>query len=197
MTVFPPKSLDDRGFTLIEMMMAVAVSGLALIGIYTVVNTQSQAYNAQNQVVDMQGNARTAIGLLSRDLRMAGYSPMQGVTINGITYDPANLLIQADLNGNGVATDPGEYIVYSYNANTLQVSRIVNSVGRNVFPNVQAFTVSYFDSTGTPTTTSANIRQVSVALTARTALPDPNWPANNGFRTFTLQVLVTPRNLGL
>ena len=40
----------------------------------------------------------------------------------------------------------------------------------------------------------ANIRQVQITITAKTAKPDPNYSANDGYRTYTLTSVVTLRN---
>jgi hypothetical protein len=45
------------------------------------------------------------------------------------------------------------------------------------------------------TTTEADIRQLSLSITARTAKPDPSYPTNGGYRTFTLSTTITPPNL--
>jgi hypothetical protein len=44
---------------------------------------------------------------------------------------------------------------------------------------------------------SANIRQVSISITARTAKPDPNYTSNGGYRTYTVTATITPPNLAL
>jgi len=53
------------------------------------------------------------------------------------------------------------------------------------------------DGAGTSTTTTANIRQIRITITARTATPDPRYSANGGYRTYRLTSLVTPKNLAL
>jgi hypothetical protein len=60
---------------------------------------------------------------------------------------------------------------------------------------IDVFTFQYLDESGTATTTSANIRQIQITITSRTAKSDPNYTSNGGYRTFTLTSLITPRNL--
>jgi type IV pilus assembly protein PilW len=186
---------NERGVTLIETMIALAAGAVVVGGLYVAFIFQTQIYRAQNQVVDMIGTAKAAMHILNKDLRIAGYSPMQGASVTGVTYNPTQLLLQEDLNGNGVTTDPGESIAYSYNAGGLQLVRSPNGRPTDTFLNIQGFTLSYLDATGAPTTVSTNIRQVVVSLTARTALPDPNWPTNQGYRTYAMQLTLVPRNL--
>lgn len=193
--VFQP--LNERGtVTVAELLAAVVMTAASMGALYSMMIAQNQVFSAQDRAVDMEQTARTIMTMISRELRMAGYNPVQGVSFNGIIYDLLQLRIQADLNGNGVRTDTNEDITYSFDAANLRLLRTApNSL--IVFQNIQAFTFSYLDSNGSPTTTSANIRQVLVRITARAARPDPAYPVNNGYRTLTLQSRVTPRDLGL
>ncbi|MBU2520759.1 MAG: hypothetical protein KKD50_00860, partial [Proteobacteria bacterium] len=70
--------------------------------------------------------------------------------------------------------------------------------GRQEFAlNIQTFTFSYLDSSGNATTTTSDIRQIEITITARTAEPDGNYTLNSGYRTYTLTSYITPRNLAL
>ncbi|MGH7168527.1 MAG: PilW family protein [Nitrospiraceae bacterium] len=188
--------LNERGtVTVAELLAAVVMTAASMGAMYSMMIAQNQVFSAQDRAVEMDQTARTIMNMISRDLRMAGYNPVQGISFNGITYDPVQLHIQADLNGNGVRTDTNEDITYSYDAANL---RLLRTAPNNliVFQNIQAFTFSYLDSNGSPTTTSADVRQVMVSITARAARPDPAYPVNNGYRTLTLASRVTPRDLG-
>ena len=189
--------LNERGtVTVAELLAAVVMTAASMGAMYSMMIAQNQVFSAQDHAVEMDQTARTIMTMISRELRMAGYNPVQGVSFNGITYDPVQLRIQADLNGNGVRTDTNEDITYSFDAANRRLLRTApNSL--IVFQNIQAFTFSYLDTSGNPTTNSADIRQVMVSVKARAANPDPTYPLNNGYRTSTLQSRVTPRGLGL
>ena len=64
---------NDRGLTLIELMIVLLVGGIIVAGIYRVFVAQSKAYIVQDQVVEVQQNIRAATEVLMKDLRMAGY----------------------------------------------------------------------------------------------------------------------------
>ena len=190
------QQLNERGtVTVAELLAAVVMTAASMGAMYSMMIAQNQVFSAQDRAVEMDQTARTIMTMISRDLRMAGYNPVRGISFNGITYDPVQLRIRADLNGNGVLTDTNEDITYSYDAANL---RLLRTAPNNliVFQNIQAFTFSYLDSSGSPTTTSADIRQVMVRIKARAAYRDPTYPENNGYRTLTLQSRVTPRDLG-
>lgn len=65
--------LNQKGITLIELLVAFAICGIVVGGIYRVFITQTKAYTIHDQVVEVQQNIRTAMEILLRDLRMAGY----------------------------------------------------------------------------------------------------------------------------
>jgi len=44
---------------------------------------------------------------------------------------------------------------------------------------------------------AANIRQVSIGITAITAKPDPNYTSNGGYRNYVVSATITPGNLAL
>jgi type IV pilus assembly protein PilW len=63
------------GFTLVELMVALAVSGIVMAAVTTAFLSQHNVYLTQGQVVEMQENARVAMNMLEMDLRSAGYDP--------------------------------------------------------------------------------------------------------------------------
>ena len=64
---------NNRGLTLIELLIVFLVGGIIVAGIYRVFVAQSRAYIVQDQVVEVQQNIRVATEVLMKDLRMAGY----------------------------------------------------------------------------------------------------------------------------
>jgi len=76
-----PYHKKNAGYTLIEIMIAMAVSGLVLGGIYQVYTNQMRTNNTQNQVVDMQQNIRVAMSFMERDIRIAGLDPTERGTV--------------------------------------------------------------------------------------------------------------------
>ena len=67
------KLKDTKGVTLIELLIAFVICGLVIAGIYRVFVAQTRAYTVQDQVVEVQQGIRSAMEILLRDLRMAGY----------------------------------------------------------------------------------------------------------------------------
>jgi type IV pilus assembly protein PilW len=187
---------NDRGHTLAEMSCAVVMSGFCMGAIGSMMKLQQEAFNTQDQIVVMEQTARTTMQMISRDMRMAGYNPARIAGLTGITYNPGQLRIQADLSGDGTVAQANEDITYVLNGATAQLVRTAPG-STLVIRDIQAVSYAYLDANGTPTAISSNIRQVLVTITARTSSPDPTYQANGGYRTFTLQSRLTPVNLGV
>lgn len=97
----PPSTRNNKGFTLVELMVAAAVSGMVIVSIWTVYRLQKRTMEAQEVVTDIQQNNRAALLLVPRDIRRAGYDPTAsgrfGITVAGFQ--------SVDLNNDG-ALDP-------------------------------------------------------------------------------------------
>ena len=195
-----PKLKKTQGFTLIELLVSMVIGMLMLAAVTTTFMSQTKVYNAQQQINEMEQNARGVLDVITRELKMAGYKP-NGGSFSGVTYSTTQLMIQTDLDASGgisTSTTANEQITYAYDSTNKQITRAVGTGSALVLAdNITAFTFSYLDSTGASTTTSANIRQVSISITARTANPDPNYTSNSGYRTYTLTATITPPNLAL
>jgi len=189
-----------EGFTLTELMVSMAIGMVMLAAVTTTFMLQTKTYNAQQQINEMEQNARGVLDVITRELKMAGYKP-NGGSFGGVTYSTTQLMIQTDLDASGgisTSTTANEQITYAYDSTNKQITRAVGTGSALVLAdNITAFTFSYLDSTGASTTTSANIRQVSISITARTANPDPNYTSNGGYRTYTVTATIIPPNLAL
>jgi prepilin-type N-terminal cleavage/methylation domain-containing protein len=67
------KRLNRKGVTLIELLIALVICGMVAAGIYQVFIAQSKAYTVQEQVTEVQQSVRSAMEIMLRDLRMAGF----------------------------------------------------------------------------------------------------------------------------
>ena len=66
-------TFDEKGVTLIELLVALVIAAITLAGIYRVFVSQTKTYAIQDQVVEVQQSVRTAMDIISRDLRMTGF----------------------------------------------------------------------------------------------------------------------------
>jgi type IV pilus assembly protein PilW len=199
---------NERGFTIIELVVGLAI-GLILLGVAVkIFLVQQRSYSVQEQLSEMQQNIRAAMDMIVRETKMAGYNPT-GATFDGIEYDATKtqLRILADLNGDGTTTaTTNEDITYKYYDDTdddypLQIKRKSGSgYFQPLAENIHAFAIEYYDANGDTTIISTDIRQVEIKITGRTDKTDPDLdrvdgPLAFGYRYGTLTTHVTPENL--
>jgi prepilin-type N-terminal cleavage/methylation domain-containing protein len=66
---------SDKGFTIAEFLLVMAISGVLLAGIYAAAYSQQKSYICQEQVSVMRQNLRAGMDFIMRELQMAGYDP--------------------------------------------------------------------------------------------------------------------------
>ena len=94
-----PRSSAQTGFTLIELMVGMAVAVIVVAAAFTILTTTSKSLRTNEQVVDTQQNLRMAMEMLVRDVKLAGFgSP--AVPIGNCT----SAIVPADQNAAGVDT---------------------------------------------------------------------------------------------
>lgn len=63
----------SRGVTLVELMIAMVISTIVLLGVATVYSSTKRSYKVQEEMARLQENARYAFNVMSRDIRGAGF----------------------------------------------------------------------------------------------------------------------------
>ncbi len=128
---------ESRGFTLVELMITMVISGIIVAAIYAAYILQQRTYTAQDQVAEMQQNIRAAMMIVNKEVRMAGYDHGNGTNdascnvgatgspvVPGVLSAAAGQLdFSMDLNSNGDCADPGEnlsYYIYTDNDDDIQ-----------------------------------------------------------------------------
>jgi len=200
---------NDRasGFTLMELLVSMSIGMVVLAALAKTFTVQSRQNTAEEQVAQMQGNARAALDLMVREIQMAKYNPA-GTAFSsayGVTYSASQLEVKADMNGDGtISTSSGsvEDIIYARDAVNNYITRKLGSTGTAeiVADNITAFTFAYYDANGSAVTSSGNsgnIRKVTINITARTAKSDPSYTSNSGYRTYQISADITPPNMAL
>ena len=157
---------NSQGFTLVELLITMAIAGIVLGAVYGTYRSQQKSYVAQDQVGAMQQNLRAAMDYMARDIRMAGYDPLLsgnfGITdiklrsMNNVEDDSGNSSIKftMDKDEDGVL-DSNEtiyYCIYDYPVaspdGNPDLARAVGGGGRQLLgQNIQALGLAYaFDS---------------------------------------------------
>ncbi len=91
---------NPKGFSLVEMLVAMAAGLIVMTAIYSAYVNHQRSHVTQQLVVDMQQNARAAMSLMKREIRMTGYDP---AATDGEDND-ANATIDDETSGAGIIT---------------------------------------------------------------------------------------------
>jgi len=191
------KLKNERGYTLQELLVAIPLGMLILSGVTTVFVSQSRSYHAQEQLNEMQQNARAAMDIMVREIKMAGYDPtdIPGFVALPTTSATQIRIVANIVDTNNVTTDDNEDITYTYDAANDLIQRTVGGTTTTLAENISDLEFEYLDENGTVTAVTAEIRQIQIEITAETRNPDPNFSANGGIREYELTAVVTPPNL--
>ncbi len=172
------KMRDNTGFTLVELMVAMAISLLVIGSIYSVYRSQQKSYLVQEQVAAMQQNLRAGMTMITRDIRMAGYNPPSSTLASAGIAEP--------LNNNDIAFTrwddddaAGKTIQYSISGEYLV--RDVGAGAQPIAENIEALDFVYLDANGVVTGAAANVRSIQVTMVARVRKPDPGYINNEVF----------------
>ena len=151
----------QAGFTLVELMVAMSIFLLILVGIFQVFDPSHRAYQTSERKLDVQQNARVAMDTMARQIRMTGYFP------ENIDTDTANdlsnriqaasesaLAIAGDLDGSGASN------AFTFCLDNTGLRRVRGAIGtaasytcangQLLAESVTALTFAYFDSTNNP-----------------------------------------------
>ena len=191
--------IDDSGFTLLEMLVAMALSLLVLSGVYEVFTSQQKAYTVQDQVAEMQQNARVAMDIITRNLRNAAYDPRStdkfGITDSAYSDSSSSALVIAnsdqiyftldDDEDKSIDSNADERIGFQLNGTDIQIDSDGALGWQDIAENITSLSFTYtFDDGGTglpdntdsdSTNNTNDVRIIQVSLTARTAREDSGY----------------------
>ena len=187
----PEYQPNNQGFSLVELLMAMAISLVVMAGVYKVYVTQQDSYLLQEQVAEMQQNSRIAKYVLMRDIRMAGYNPtgkhnagdfvtsfVAKLPNDGLpdddpdrtSTDSKSIAFTLDYNGNGVLDKSlDEQIAYRVAGESLQRFDVGNNSWLTVVEHIEALAFAYaFDNNGDGDidTTSSSDKHIIWAIDA-------------------------------
>ncbi|PIE57447.1 MAG: hypothetical protein CSA33_08155 [Desulfobulbus propionicus] len=213
----------NTGFTMVELMITLAISGMVMGAIYGAYISQQRTYVAQDDVAEMQQNVRAAIYAMVSDLRMAGYDDGSGA---GATIEEAHLndvKVSCDLDGDGKTDQSDEIIQYSmYQSGSDGIWRLgrkevnggstIQAVAEN-FNDATSLEFQYLDAEGNTTTVLDDIRAIRICLLARASKAAQDYentgltytspsgtvwgPFNDNVRRRLYVTTVNLRNMGL
>jgi type IV pilus assembly protein PilW len=215
---------NQKGFTLIEFLVAMAVAGIVMAGIYSAYYSQQKSFVVQDEMAEMQQNLRAAMFFMAREIRMAGCNPTGGSNAGFVTANANTINFTMDLRGkdpddpaDGDTGDPNENVTYALaDSNGDGIVEIVRDTGGGPEPvaeSIDALDFVYLDENGNITASNMAIRSVQITIVARTGRGDPGYtdttsytnlqgteilaPPNDNNRRRTLSTNIKCRNMGL
>jgi prepilin-type N-terminal cleavage/methylation domain-containing protein len=173
---------NKKGFTLIELSVAMVIATIVMAAIYSTYRSQLRSHITQQTLVEMQQNARASMFVMEREIKMAGY---------GIS-DPAlgKILIADTTQIKFIRTAPNEEIRYALTVDGGLGREVWNPPGgagtlQTVAENIEVLNFIYLDGQGNVIATPLDfanavdrpaldsIRSIQITLIARSGANVP------------------------
>jgi prepilin-type N-terminal cleavage/methylation domain-containing protein len=143
----------EKGFTLVESIVALFIGSLMLMAIYAAVNSSQSSASKVERRVSAQQDARGALDLMAMEIQMASYNPglddhiwrnpadctsaSAHSTYKGIQIATANsITVEMDINDSGfinTTNNDNETIKYVYDSTNQYITRSTNCGGDQPF----------------------------------------------------------------
>jgi len=149
--------VNERGFTLAELLVASAVLGMIMLGVFTVQRQGISAYLMGTGRVEVQQNARAALETMLNEVRLA----------QAITAVPAGCGTGPVPTGGGATS----ISITDQNGVAQQYQLLGSDLQRNgvvLVGGVQTLRIWCYDATDTLTSTPTNVRSVYVRINTQT-----------------------------
>jgi len=166
---------NDHGFTLIELMISIAIASIVMAAIFLSYKATVVAKISQEVTLEIQQGGRAGLEVMGRDFRMAGCNPTRNADAGFTIANPNEARFTMDIAGlgstgnesDGDVDDDGEDIRYAINGSG-HLGRETNSGGlQPLVRNVDALNFVYLDQFGAVTTAVGDIVSVQVTFVVR------------------------------
>jgi type IV pilus assembly protein PilW len=152
------------GFSLIEVMAAIVILGIAMTAVFSTFLFQQQSYTTQVRVAEMQQNLRDAMEMISRDIRMCTY----GIPSNVNIVD--NEITSRSLKPVNSTSGPDEiYVLYRYDGDAAYPSdNVILAAGASTVTLTSTAGFAVGDRILVYNATIADLRRVATVSSATT-----------------------------
>jgi prepilin-type N-terminal cleavage/methylation domain-containing protein len=182
------RGVGDQGFTLIEMVLAVALFTVALSAIYSVLSSVRRSSTLNKVDAEVMQRLRMSMDFMEQDIRLAGLDRFEtakaGIALEaGVSPTQTCLRFTADRDmdgtidtadlSDGIQESDLETITYWYDSDSKELKQCLSGSTtvncETVADGVQGFAFNYFDSEdhpiAFPITDPAQITSVEVTMT--------------------------------
>ena len=171
---------DQRGFTLVEMMVATAIMGFVLSAALLSLQAGTQASDVTTGRAEAQSSIRFALDRMIADMRAAGYDPTIANfdPIDSASMGASTVMLNTDLNANGTLGRAGRRLRRLGPGRARAIPQVGHQPHRAVMTSattvacettliggVQTLTFTYRGADNATTSTAASVRAIEVALT--------------------------------
>ncbi len=185
------QAVKSAGFTLIEVLMCIAILSIVFGTIYRSFDIFNRSYTTENVKADVQQKTRIGIDLMARDIRLAGLDPLRSADAGFISggTNTSSIQFSADHNYDGDLDDPFENITYALNGNVLQQTSDLGTgpVAATLLNNVTDLTFTYLDATDTLMAEPIQVGEIRTVLISLT-LQRPAGREEPVSRTYTTRI---------
>ena len=154
--------------TLAELLTTLALVGLLGAATAQIVTGGQRAWAVVAGRAESQQNARVAATRFVLDVRAAGHG--RGVFDAVAVAEPHRVVLQQDVDGDGVIAAAGEQVTWRLAGSILR--RDAGGGAQPVINGVRRFELRYFAGDGTPTTVATAVRSIGIALATEPARPE-------------------------
>ena len=189
---YPAVVNGSQGFTLTEMVLALAIMMMGMAAIFSLLISLNRAYTIQNVAAGVQQVTRVGIGIMTQDIRMAGYNPIGRNPVGLLEATAHKIRFQNDRNGSGkIELLEDEDLTYLLNKNHQLIRQKDGNPrsNRSLIDHVNDLTFRYFGRNGCETNVPEDIFSVEISLKVREPAGSGRWVS----RTYATRVLC--RNL--
>jgi type IV pilus assembly protein PilW len=168
------RDLDAAGFTILELLVAAAMSLVLGAAGFFFFRAQLRSLTDQSALLDAVEGARAALDFRANDIRSASLKPTGSCSTCGAGLSSARsdtITVAWDANSNGTL-DATESITYAYNSGTKTVTRTINGTTTTLISNVPSGGLSfqYLQSDGSAAAMSGNPASVTTPANVTTVL---------------------------
>jgi type IV pilus assembly protein PilW len=201
---------DNQGFTVVELLVALALAGILGGAVYSTFNSQHKSYVVQERVAAMQQNLRAAMFMMERDIRMAACDPTGGADAEIITANADSIQFTLDITDDsgdgdpdGDVDDANENVIFALDDNDDDGDNDLERNGSMIAENIEVLNFVYLDEDenkldddggGNVTTSIDDIRTVMIALVARTARVDRDFVNGTAYRNLLGEQILAAQN---
>lgn len=166
--------LDEKGFTLTEVMVTMLVMIMVLFALYSIFDMSLRVFSFGNDKVEAVENARLGLEKMEREIRAAYAQDKAAGTAAGnallTSWQPTSISFGNNLNNNYVVDSATEQITYDLSGTTLRrtvgtgTPQPVVEFVKDVDGDGSPLTFSYLDDNGATATSEGTIQMVRIKL---------------------------------